>query len=422
MATVDLNAFEWERNTLLQGSPKYNTRNGVFSRSTLGNKVAGGFITLPNGNRFRRSTSYARSNLWVEYGSPNYATCLRTSNGYVGEYSSGNGGYFAGQDIIAGMYLTVGAPWIPSAVVPPSNPVNSSYPLLFNEANTKALLKISDSKAGLGEDLATLGQTIRMIKHPLSGLVKGLQAMKNDKTFKRYLMKSARDLLREGIPEHIAQRYLEYVYGWKPLMQDIHGLIDLAKEQGGSPLLLHAVGRSKRNNTSGPVTYNDSTGFRVIKTSGMEVEYKGSTSIWARVDPDAKGLRMLNSLGLANPLSLAWELLPWSFVVDWALPIGSTLAALTAPAGLIFVNGSQSVRVSGTCPYQITKTMYSGYQKTSETPGDGTIRYEGYRRQEITTWPTPGFWYDSDPLRLNSDGSDRVFKALALALTNLRFR
>jgi hypothetical protein len=33
------------------------------------------------------------------------------------------------------------------------------------------------------------------------------------------------------------------------------------------------------------------------------------------------------SLGLADPLSVAWELTPWSFVVDWFLPVGDYLNA-----------------------------------------------------------------------------------------------
>lgn len=36
-------------------------------------------------------------------------------------------------------------------------------------------------------------------------------------------------------------------------------------------------------------------------------------------------------VGLTNPLSVAWELIPFSFVVDWFLPIGKYLDALDVP-------------------------------------------------------------------------------------------
>jgi hypothetical protein len=39
------------------------------------------------------------------------------------------------------------------------------------------------------------------------------------------------------------------------------------------------------------------------------------------------------SLGLTNPALVAWELVPFSFVVDWALPIGDWLSSLDAMLG-----------------------------------------------------------------------------------------
>jgi hypothetical protein len=47
----------------------------------------------------------------------------------------------------------------------------------------------------------------------------------------------------------------------------------------------------------------------------------------------------LTQFGLANPLSLAWEILPYSFVVDWMLPIGPWLSNLDYTNGLSFDHG-----------------------------------------------------------------------------------
>lgn len=51
------------------------------------------------------------------------------------------------------------------------------------------------------------------------------------------------------------------------------------------------------------------------------------------------GLRQLNGLGLLNPALLWWELLPYSFVVDWFLPVGDVLTSLTAGIGMDGVVG-----------------------------------------------------------------------------------
>jgi hypothetical protein len=46
--------------------------------------------------------------------------------------------------------------------------------------------------------------------------------------------------------------------------------------------------------------------------------------------------------GFTNPINLAWEILPYSFVLDWFLPIGPYLETLSAYDGLVFLDGSKT--------------------------------------------------------------------------------
>jgi hypothetical protein len=45
-------------------------------------------------------------------------------------------------------------------------------------------------------------------------------------------------------------------------------------------------------------------------------------------------------LGLLNPAEVIWELVPFSFVADWFLPIGDYLSALDAPMRFSHVGGT----------------------------------------------------------------------------------
>ena len=38
---------------------------------------------------------------------------------------------------------------------------------------------------------------------------------------------------------------------------------------------------------------------------------------------------LLQQMGLANPLLVAWELVPFSFVVDWVADVGTSLGGIT---------------------------------------------------------------------------------------------
>jgi hypothetical protein len=47
----------------------------------------------------------------------------------------------------------------------------------------------------------------------------------------------------------------------------------------------------------------------------------------------SSGIQELAALGITNPALLAWELLPYSFVVDWFLPIGDWVSTWDATLG-----------------------------------------------------------------------------------------
>ena len=46
------------------------------------------------------------------------------------------------------------------------------------------------------------------------------------------------------------------------------------------------------------------------------------------------GSKTLSETGFSNPLSVAWEIVPWSFVIDWMIPVGDYLNGLDALCGV----------------------------------------------------------------------------------------
>jgi hypothetical protein len=51
-------------------------------------------------------------------------------------------------------------------------------------------------------------------------------------------------------------------------------------------------------------------------------------------------------MGLENPLAVAWEVVPFSFVLDWWIPVGNILQAYSDARGLSFGSGYTSHRTS----------------------------------------------------------------------------
>lgn len=376
----------------------------------------GNVIVFDNGSTYRKHTFHAVSSAWYEdAGATSASAKILTPpwTGNKGSFATGPGGG-ADHFLNAVKNACLTGIDIGNTRKPPSIPTGRK-----NEVVTKALLKLADSKASLGEDLATFAQTFRLLRDPIQSLVKGIQKVADDGSFRPFLAKSLRDLNREGPLNALARRYLEYVYGWRPLMQEVFSLTEMAKAKASAPLLLKVNCTTRRGGVGPSYSYEDYSTKEVSAFDSVQFEDRVSCTLVARVDPGHAGLRTLNQLGLVNPLSLAWELVPFSFVVDWLVPVGSMLQSFSAPAGLQFVTGSVARRVSASAPFKastnIFNQVYPSYSGQSVSPGTGTFRYEGYAREALGFWPSTGLWIDIDPLR-----ADRSLKATALVIVGMK--
>lgn len=138
--------------------------------------------------------------------------------------------------------------------------------------------------------------------------------------------------------------WLQYQYAWKPLLSDVYGACDaLSKREKRDWRVTSKAFRS----TDDVFTKN------VTSWSGSAERHQG---VFVRIDalPSNDLTMSLSSLGVLNPLSVAWELVPYSFVIDWFLPIGKWLDSLDALLG--YTDIYQSVTT-------YTKTVYNGTGK-----------------------------------------------------------
>lgn len=197
------------------------------------------------------------------------------------------------------------------------------------------------------------------------------------------LQKSARNAKRSamGRLDFASNAWLEMTYGWKPLLSEIDNAArDLAYgwEAENADFRIHgsgsATGSSELVNTS-RFSADDINVFRAEQS--VRVGYTCHVKV---IDPT---WRALSALGILNPLEIGWELMPYSFVVDWFMPMGNWVASLDALVGLQFVDGSRSERRT---------QVYSGV-----TVPDATIGGE--------IWPSP----------VHYQASQKSFKRTVLA-------
>lgn len=265
-----------------------------------------------------------------------------------------------------------------------STPAAASIRKCYSEA--------SNFKTNLAETLHTRQQTVDMVSEKVSAIAKMARAVRrgNVRELKRLFGKRPH---REDIPG----RWLEYQYGWAPLLSDIYMLIN----EPPAPPPYRCIGRARANlSLPKPDGYSD---------GWYGYTYRCVTCARVRVkNPPSK---FLTEYGVTNPALIAWEAMPYSFVVDWFYPVGSYLENLWALQGLEVVAAYHSVECKLHWDFMLTPDYGPEWlvEKSGYTRGD-LRRFD--RTVELPDLPLPSF--SDSPLSLTrfANGVSLIANAL----------
>jgi len=198
------------------------------------------------------------------------------------------------------------------------------------------LHKKSLERANLALTLLDTSKSVTMIRQRLTSLVGAVRELKrgNIPGVLRRLVGNQSQLSSSRIREirrittkDPASAWLEFTFGWVPLCQDIYDSVQVLQRDFGS---LKVKGSFKESFpetkllfwSDGSLSQRDSYGYSAKVTSGFEIKV---------TNPN---LLLANQLGLVNPAFVVWDAVPFSFVVDWFLPVGKFLASFSNDVGM----------------------------------------------------------------------------------------
>jgi hypothetical protein len=141
-----------------------------------------------------------------------------------------------------------------------------------------------------------------------------------------------------------AGMWLEYTFGWVPLVSDIGNAVDVLQGPAPSPVV---KGRG-RVYAEIPFKYDSLfvNNQRYNRSEGTLSTRIGVQYV-ARILIDNPDLYLANQLGFVNPAQVLWDAVPFSFVVDWFLPVNRFLGNLTYDVGLKVVDKGYTTTVFG---------------------------------------------------------------------------
>ncbi|DAD50748.1 TPA_asm: maturation protein [ssRNA phage SRR6960803_8] len=233
----------------------------------------------------------------------------------------------------------------------------SRYTIVYDKAISKFYEKLRDANLNLAITLAEAKASGRTLAQPVNGIL-SLARSARRKALGRLMADPKREWSKE-----MGNAWLSYQYGWRPMLNDIYEI--------------HKFQRNRCKNIplrvrSADVVY-PSVGQVWFSPSREHIHQSTRAQITCLLFVDNPDLFNITRMTSLNPLAIAWELVPYSFVVDWFVNIGSYMANLEAALlnGLSWRHGA----VTYTQRTQHAIVGYSGITNFFDPPWTSTTGF-----------------------------------------------
>lgn len=279
-----------------------------------------------------------------------------------------------------------------------SSPIPSHLDGVYDHALRRVAGVGSRIVANLAQDIGEIGQTVESISNALVRTAGALKALKERNFQKAWEMLYAGKRYRgrpkpSDLGKTTASNWLEWNFGIRPLLSDIEAAVALLKKNKTGRIVFRVARRATRVESI-QTDILSTEGYGPVGTRNVFKQTEVRIGLRYKIPDEA--VQIMAQFGFTNPINLAWELAPFSFVYDWIHPIGPYLQALSQWDGLVFVNGfevwftrqriSDRISASGETPHEgagpYTKYSYVGAQESFGI---------AFERKPLTSFPLPYF-------------------------------
>lgn len=202
---------------------------------------------------------------------------------------------------------------------------------VFDQCATKALNKftkrVRSNSASMGITLATAGQARDMIHDRAKKLASVMD--QHTKRFERMKKWERTKYYAEGR----GSDYLEWVFGWVPLVQDIEDAFGVL----GDDFPIRYISAHSTAIVEGGYV---ATGSAYAFDTWLKTTFDVNVTVAGFASVSNPNLFLANRLGLLNIPGVLWDIVPWSFVVNMFTNAGQIINSMTDFVGLTLSNCS----------------------------------------------------------------------------------
>jgi hypothetical protein len=252
---------------------------------------------------------------------------------------------FIKTDLTQVSYGEWNGPWGITVFGVPAQPSSDGalIELLVSLASTQALAGVESAPVMGQVILAEMHKTIAMLRSPLKGLTDFIRDRRQWEKYRGRKPKGStrnraarnrttKESLSDGV-QAAANSWLEARFGWRPFLMDMEDIIKTLQE-GDFGDRKTSRAKQERVVTSTRNYVGVAAGIETDFTENVKTTYGVRAGILYQFQNDP-----MSDFGFSwseLPIS-AWELVPFSFVVDWFINVGDYIQAITPKCGTAFL-------------------------------------------------------------------------------------
>lgn len=279
-------------------------------------------------------------------------------------------------------------------------PLERSYNTAYNRFTS---MMGQGARASLGVTFAQLSMTRQMLTNYYNRGSRNLrdwyyQLLVLLEEWRRTPVRKRHFLAKRWISQ-LGDLVLEYKFGLKPLLSDIYSAMEVA--------VSNRAYKDRWITARGTSQVTGVTKFTSNQTA--QISGRVRTTLAARVSVTNHNAALANKLGLINPASVAWDLIPWSWVAGMFVNATALTRSLTDFVGYSVNDGSR------TTSRDLTAVILAPGVGTKSSTGSAKQVWKTKNRVLVSSFARP--YVDFRVPKLNFE---LMFTAAALAAQRIR--
>lgn len=271
-------------------------------------------------------------------------------------------------------------------------------------AGTEAAANIQSPDVAGMVFLGELRETIRMLKNPVGSILRAARRIQKTKN------KDSR-FWDKTVADFVSANWLQYRYGIMPLMFTYQDLLVALDKVGDVAPRYRALGAADQTKTTSDLeeVSNDATwGFSYERSRETQTEMSVRAGIMYTMDRrDSFGLNLRHL-----PIT-AWELTPFSFVLDWFLNTGDYIQAISPKIGVKKLAGWTTEKVVRSTSGTGTSTGFSKAGWTADNGSSWVEQFDQTTLQRRVGAPSAGLATHYHPFS-GDIGAKRIVDSISL--------